>query len=149
MINYDASVEVKVWVWWFCDWREDGKLKATTSPLATVHTGVKPHFGSPQLKIHWTNPRQGWCPAQQPWECSRGWRGLFWWIQQVCHQDLKFTFQDSNFNFSQCFILFFQNFFFIWSHPKWFSLPFTFNCNSSINIVNSNFMFSLKMSDEG
>ena len=45
--------------------------------LAIVHTGVKPHFGFPHLKIHWTSPRQGWCPAQQPWECSRRWRGWF------------------------------------------------------------------------
>ena len=64
-------------------------------------------FGFPQLEFHWTIPRQGWCPAQQPWVCLRRWRGLFWWIQQVCHQDQKFTYQDSNFNFSQCFILFF------------------------------------------
>ena len=117
--------------------------------LAIVHAGVKPHFGFPHLKIHWTSPRQGWCPAQQPWEWSRRWRGLFWWIQQVCHQDLKFTYQDSKINFSQCFILFFQYFIFIWSHPKWFSFPFTFNCNSSINIVDFNFVISLKMSDEG
>ena len=74
--------------------------------LAIVHAGVKPHFGFPHLKIHWTSPRQGWCPAQQPWEWSRGWRGLFWWIQPVHHQDSKFTEENSNFNFVSAYYIF-------------------------------------------
>ena len=106
MINQDASVEVKVWVWWFCDWRDDGKLKATTSPLATVHTGVKPQSSFPQLKSLWTNPRQGWSPAQQPWECSRTWRGCFWWIKLVCHQ-LKDS-KEENFKFNFVSAYFFK-----------------------------------------
>ena len=37
-------------------WREDGKLKGHYQFLAIVHAGVKPHFGFPHLKIHWTSP---------------------------------------------------------------------------------------------
>ena len=57
-------------------------------------------FGFPHLEVHWTSPRQGWCPAQQPWEWSRGWRGLLWWIQLVHHQASKFTEQNSNWTLS-------------------------------------------------
>ena len=86
-------------------WREDGK----TRPLPVFsHCACwsEATFGFPHLKIHWTSPRQGWCPAQQPWEWSRGWRGLI--LVDPASASSRFEIYITKFKFQlcQCFIIF-------------------------------------------
>ena len=124
-------------------WRDDGKLQATTSPLATVHAGVKPIFGFSSLYIHWTCSSQGCSPAQQPWDDQ----GYHEDESRQIQLEASRTFPKSNtFNsiyLCQCLKFYFHLFF------PFHSSTFNFIENFSINIVICNWMISLKLSDEG